>query len=102
LLGSPFPPQQAGGNAGSIAGIASTFLSTKKVAHMKNQSEQFELKLGRLNLGPNDVLVVSTDEPISDETAERVKKKFEQFPLPFKNKVMVVGDGLKLGKITHE
>lgn len=70
---------------------------------MKKQPMKFEpMKLGKLNLRPHDVLVISSDRPISHDVANRLKEQFEKFPLRYKNKVIVLSNGLKLGKITHE
>lgn len=53
-----------------------------------------------LNLAPNDILVISTDGPLSDEAAERIKRVFtDRMNLPESNKVLVLGDGLKVGVI---
>lgn len=67
---------------------------------MKKRGALFEgMRLGRLSLGPNDVLVVNSKFPIDVETAERLKEHFENLPLPFKNKVVVLGEGLTLSTI---
>jgi len=60
------------------------------------------MRLGRLNLRPDDILVLMSDGPITQETAHRLKEQFERKPLGFKNKVIVLSDGLKLGKISRK
>jgi hypothetical protein len=56
------------------------------------------MRLGKLNLAPDDILVFSAPRMISLETAERIKKQAKAFAP--KNKIIVLGDGLKVGKIT--
>ena len=54
----------------------------------------------RLALKPGDTIVLQSDQEISDETAVRLRNYVEQF-LPG-HKVLVLGDGLKIGVLVAE
>lgn len=51
----------------------------------------------RLQLQPGDVLVISYDEPLSDETCERLKREVEAYLNGVK--VLVIGHGGRVGAI---
>ena len=57
------------------------------------------MRLGKLKLLPGDILVFSAPGMISLATAARIKKQAKVFAP--KNKIIVLGDGLKVGKITR-
>jgi hypothetical protein len=44
-------------------------------------------------IGPNDYIIISTDQPISEDVATRIQGYLQQiFPT---NRILVLGDGLK-------
>jgi hypothetical protein len=82
---------------------AASLKARRTIARMKEARQEIEfqpMRLGRMNLGPDDVLVITSDRSITEETAESLIKQFKSAPLPFKNKVLVLAHGLKLGKIS--
>lgn len=68
---------------------------------MEDQEIRYLGDVQRLTLKPGDTLVLSCAEPISDETAERLTQYLVAKFGP-EQRVLVMGDGLKVGVLSPD
>lgn len=56
------------------------------------------ISIGKVNLGPGDVLVLRADSPLSEEQAERIARRVKD---ALARGVLVLDDGLKLAVVNQ-
>lgn len=54
-----------------------------------------------INLKPGDILVIKTNQIISDEVAKRLKLEFESVIKPIGGRAIVLSDDLELSAVIH-
>lgn len=59
------------------------------------------MNIDKVDFDPNDIIIISTENAISEETANRLKDRLAK-TLEIKNKISVLSEGLKLSILSPQ